>query len=506
MSDQQTTVATNSSTVAVDDKTLIAETKAELKAHLPLDFEETVWKDVLERVQVRAKEIQSLGSAAIPQVHISKLQQNPSHDDPEMLLLREEIHRAGVVVIRGVFDQAQVEQWNQDLQEYIHKNDYIQVAAAARNNGQDNIEQYFSSSTGNGDDDAQKPPQMYDVYWSKAQVQARQHPNLKVARDYLNQLWRYNNMHDNNNNNNNNNASEQENDAETTEQKKETEWFFDPTQQIEYCDRVRMRQPGDDTLGLAPHLDAGSIERWVERQGYQKVYQRLFVRQGQQQQHDPWDGEHRVKAREFPAPNVCTAFRTWQGWTALTRQGPGDGTLQVVPMLPEAIAYIMLRPLLSDVPDDDLCGARRAASLPILPTWHAPLLDGLVSIPTVEPGDAVWWHPDVVHAVESEHSGDGYSNVLYMGAAPLCDKNARYLQRQREHFQQHGKTPPDFCQGGIEVGFTTQKATPDDLSDLGRLQMGFSTAWSTSSAAMDEKDEGRCQLWEKASRLLFLDA
>ena len=28
---------------------------------------------------------------------------------------------------------------------------------------------------------------------------------------------------------------------------------------------------------------------------------------------------------------ICSAFRTFQGWTALTRQGPGDGTLKLVP-------------------------------------------------------------------------------------------------------------------------------------------------------------------------------
>lgn len=30
------------------------------------------------------------------------------------------------------------------------------------------------------------------------------------------------------------------------------------------------------------------------------------------------------------------------------------------------------------------------------------------------------WHPNVGHAVEDEHQGTGYSNVIYIGSAPYC--------------------------------------------------------------------------------------
>jgi Gig2-like len=60
---------------------------------------------------------------------------------------------------------------------------------------------------------------------------------------------------------------------------------------------------------------------------------------------------------------VCSAIRTFQGWTALTRQGPGDGPLQL--LRSRAIVYLLLRPLAKDVPEDDLCAAKpgRALSL-----------------------------------------------------------------------------------------------------------------------------------------------
>jgi ectoine hydroxylase-related dioxygenase (phytanoyl-CoA dioxygenase family) len=33
----------------------------------------------------------------------------------------------------------------------------------------------------------------------------------------------------------------------------------------------------------------------------------------------------------------------------------------------------------------------------------------MVSVPKVNPGDAVFWHCDVVHSVEQEHTGSGDS-------------------------------------------------------------------------------------------------
>lgn len=96
---------------------------------------------------------------------------------------------------------------------------------------------------------------------------------------------------------------------------------------------------------------------------------------------------------------------------------------------------------------------------------------GMVTIPHVEPGDTVWWHPDLVHAVESEHRGDGYSNVIYIAATPRCRKNLTYAQRQAEHFLT-GLSSPDFPAEHLETDFDG-RATVDDLTDLGRAQMAL---------------------------------
>ena len=102
-------------------------------------------------------------------------------------------------------------------------------------------------------------------------------------------------------------------------------------------------------------------------------------------------------------------FRPWQGWTALSRTGAGEGTLQVLPMLTLAAAYIMLRPFFARRPgapprslaaDDwalDLESTAYPGSVPAKAQElnaethpHLELAKTLVSIPRVEPGDQVY--------------------------------------------------------------------------------------------------------------------
>lgn len=98
-------------------------------------------------------------------------------------------------------------------------------------------------------------------------------------------------------------------------------------------------------------------------------------------------------------------------------------------------------------------------------------MPGIVPIQTVAPGDTVWWHPDVVHAVGNEHHGKDYANVIYIGASPACTKNRAYAIKQAKHFMQ-GISAPDFAPENYEVDFTG-RATIDDLTDLGRQQMAL---------------------------------
>jgi hypothetical protein len=274
-------------------------------------------------------------------------------------------------------------------------------------------------------------------------MEARQAESMAEARAFLNRLWRF----------------------ESGGRK-----HFDPDRECTYADRIRRREPGDASLGLSPHMDAGSVERWLDP-AYAEVYREVFA--GKWRAYDPFDGAFRTETEEIPSPAVCSAFRTFQGWTALTRQGPGDGTLQLLPIA-RAIVYLLLRPMAKDVPEDDLCGARPGRALSLVDQWHALLKPAITPIPLVEPGDTVWWHADIIHAVEDQHKGSGYSNVIYIGAAPYCAKNAAYLERQKAAFLS-GESAPDFSAENFEVDFEG-RATTADLTELGKKQMGLA-AW-----------------------------
>lgn len=342
------------------------------------------------------------------------------------------IKRRGVVVVRGVFAQEQAKAWDAELSDYLRHNDYI--GKAKRKIG---LDKYFSKLKSGR-------PQIYGIYWSRPQVEARQSESLAATRAWLNHLWRW--------------------------QGADGAPYFIPDRECTYADRIRQREPGDVSFGLSPHVDGGSVERWIDR-GFQHVYRHVFA--GDWRAHDPWDGDHRTEVGEIPSPAVARVFRTFQGWTGLTTQGRDNGTLKVIPMT-NAVVYLLLRALRDDVPEQELCGAEPGRALWVGEKWHAALMPALVSIPTVHPGDTVWWHPDVVHSVEDVHRGTSFSNVMYIGAAPDCAKNRAFLDLQKAAFLE-GHSCPDFAAEDYEVDFTG-RAGLADLTSLGRRQMGFE-AW-----------------------------
>lgn len=397
----------------------VAETKRMLRggADLRASFLDATAELGREAEAIAARDAD--GEAVIPQLAYADI---AAGQVPEPA--RDAVRGAGCAVVRGVFPRAQAEAWNAALMRYVADNDYIGRAKARMG-----LDQYFARNKGGR-------PQIYGIYWSRPQVEARQDPRLAATRAWLNRLWR-------------------------------SGGAFDPDRECTYADRIRQREPGDSTLGLSPHMDAGSVERWTDP-GYRSVYRRIFA--GDWAAHDPWDGTHRTETQELPSPAVSHVFRTFQGWTALTEQGPGCGTLQLLPMA-RAIAYLLLRALQDDVPEGELCGAEPGRALWATERWHAPLLRALVPIPPVAPGDTVWWHPDVVHAVERAHTGPGYSSVMYIGAAPDCPKNRAYLPRQADAFRA-GRSAPDFAAEDYEADFSG-RATEADLTPLGRRQMGL---------------------------------
>ena len=224
-------------------------------------------------------------------------------------------------------------------------------------------------------------PSMLLLYDSPSQIAIRTHPDHLKLQRLLNQLW-----HDDSG-----------------------EASADP---LLYSDGVRDRPPQQQFLGLGPHIDAGSLCRWADLT-YRKSYHHIFS--GNPRQHDAFDLAIRKDADQFLFPGVAhsTVFRSFQGWTALTKAAAEEGTILLYPNISTVIAYILLRPFFrppsneADILDAskwtfDEEGAwfpgtfkEQSQYLSRCSHPHLRLEDCLVHVPPIKPGDTVWWHTDV---------------------------------------------------------------------------------------------------------------
>jgi hypothetical protein len=401
----------------------IRNSKKALREALPNHAEifRQVEAEMRQRINTIVKEREA-GQEVIPIAHYSDVEAGAV---PAGLIAK--IKDRGACVVRRTFAPAQADAWDKEIATYVEENGLdAKLANAAE-------DKYFGTL-------ASAKPQIYGIYWSRPQVQARQAESLTRIRIFLNRLW---------------------------QSESEGQQHFNPDETPAYADRIRRRPPGSASLGLSPHVDGGSVERWLD-ENFRKVYRHVFS--GNWRDYDAFDAAYRPDAREVASPAVCSMFRTFQGWTALTRQGKGDGTLQLIPIA-NAMMYVLLRALQDDVPENELCGAAPGRALSINPQYHSLLIEALSSIPLMEPGDTVFWHSDVVHAVENEHKGSGYSNVMYIASTPGCAKNTAYLARQAPTFLS-GRTPPDFAPDDFELEFKG-RGTEADLTPLGRSQLGL---------------------------------
>jgi hypothetical protein len=245
-----------------------------------------------------------------------------------------------------------------------------------------------------------------------------------------------------------------------------TRWF-DPDRDSLYPDRIRRRPPGTDSAGLGTHLDPGTLDLWMTRAS-QQAFRHLF--DGSVEQYDPWDAAYRTDGPQYPGTTMCSVFRTFQGWTALSDMDHDQGVLHTVP-IPGAMAYLLLRPLLADVPDDDMCGVTVSQVFPAHETWHPLLMQALAGIPDVRAGDSVWWHCDLIHSVAPVTGQRGWGNVMYIPAAPWCPRNERYAARVRAAFRT-GSSPDDFPAEHYERAWAG-RFSPEDLNETGRRGLGL---------------------------------
>ncbi|TXT15591.1 hypothetical protein VHUM_00094 [Vanrija humicola] len=391
------------------------------------------WGRLTERLAQAAEEIETAQQDAVPTVAYDDL----INADAATV---QRIKRAGALVLTDVVSRAEAEGWLADVEAYVKANPQVKGFPA---------------------DDKQ----VFEVYWSKPQLEARAHPRSVAAQRALLSLFA------------SAPGSPVSLDAPLT-----------------YADRLRIRHPGDSRFALGPHMDGGSIERW-EDPTYRSVYAAILS--GNWEAFDAFEIAARSAANQnlYDGAGACGIFRAFQGWTSLSDTGPGEGTLRVYPLIREQTAYTLLRPLFREVKSKAEVGheAYLAPQNWVLDTEttefpgapparsqefnddthpHLQLSRSMVSIPRVRPGDQAWWHADTIHAVESAHRGTGPSAVMYIPAVPLTRVNAAYVRDQLDSLR-GGVPPPDFPGGEGEQNFRGRATERDVPGDTARQAMGI---------------------------------
>ncbi|KAI4088283.1 MAG: hypothetical protein LQ344_006197 [Seirophora lacunosa] len=377
---------------------------ADLKKRLIRSHESDVrdsWRRLLVALQQQRQEIKALGSTIVPEINFWDL-----NDVARRTRFRDGLHKRGVAVVRGVVPEKEALDWKELLQRYIRTNPSTRGFPPAN-------------------------PAVYELYWSPSQILARAHPNILRVQRFLMSHWRATPS----------SSRSQGNNAAP---------LISTSHPVAYADRLRIRQPGDSSFALGPHIDGGSVERWEEHgYGLGGVYNPIF--HGDWERYDPWESTSRlaVKSDLYNGAGACSMYRMFQGWLTMSETGTGEGHLMVCPMVKEAMAYLLLRPFFT--PQRDITAGLTAFLEP--ENWtlehptsstlqgavpangqelsaamhpHLGLEDTMVHVPRVRPGDYVAWHCDTIHAVDSVHSGASDSSVLYIPACPLTEANAQY--------------------------------------------------------------------------------
>ncbi len=408
-----------------DLRTAIREVKAALRARIEASGRtvEEVFAVMEARVRTQVEEIvaaKARGEAVWPVVEYADIAAGTVSAD-DLAKLR----RRGCLVVRGHFSREQALAWDADIVGYVESN------------------RFFENYRGPGDDffgSVGSKPEIYPIYWSPAQMQARQSDRMTAVQSLLNHLWRF--------------------------ESGGARWF-DPDRDSLYPDRIRRRPEGANSGGLGTHLDPGTLDLWMT-QAYQRAFRHLF--DGTVESYDPWDAAYRTAGPQYPGSTMCSVFRTFQGWTALSDMDHDQGVLHTVPA-PEAMGYLMLRPLLADVPDDDMCGVTVNQVFPAVEKWHSLLLRALSGIPDVKAGDSVWWHCDMIHSVAPVRNQRGWGNVMYIPAAPWCPRNETYAASVRDAFIT-GSSPADFPAEHYERDWPN-RFRYEDLNVTGRRSLGI---------------------------------
>lgn len=336
---------------------------------------EKSWKALLRELRRENDVVANKGPSVIPQIEYDNFERSAEG-------LKEEIRKRGVVVVKGVVPEDEARAWKGEVEDYVYKNPSTRGITPSYS-----LELHITNikSTAFPPHD----PQVYELYWSAPQLKARSHPNfLHVQQRLMSLLWHASNP----------------------------STPISLSQPLSYADRLRIRQPGDASFALGPHIDGGSVERW-EAEGYGQggVYDAVLA--GKWDEYDPWDASGRVHAVNnlYDGLGACSMFRMWQGWMSMSHTKPGEGTLLVNPLVKLSMAYVLLRPFfraknmgardflgvdnwefMGGEMDSELQGATPGTGQELTDELHPhlELEKTMVHVPEIRPGDFVAWHCD----------------------------------------------------------------------------------------------------------------
>jgi hypothetical protein len=131
-------------------------------------------KDHVGRVADTILEEVAAGRAVVPELEYRDIRNGKV---PESV--RQSIRSTGCVVVRGVFPTSLARDWFAELGEYLEANHYDERGVEKRS-----LDKYFSALKAG-------KPQIFNVYWSRPQVMARQDERLAETRAFLDRLWKY---------------------------------------------------------------------------------------------------------------------------------------------------------------------------------------------------------------------------------------------------------------------------------------------------------------------------
>ena len=151
----------------------IVQTKRALRASMPDLKERFATLTAHIEAQVQAIEAErAAGISPVPTIQAADLE----HLDAATL---DRVRQRGCLIVRGVFSQQRVQAWNAELADYLERNKYLEKEVSKRG-----IDKYFSSLSSSR-------PQIFGIYWSRPQMDARQSEELARVRRWLNRLWTF---------------------------------------------------------------------------------------------------------------------------------------------------------------------------------------------------------------------------------------------------------------------------------------------------------------------------